>query len=288
MIPLARLKRDVLFNQELTKVIDVLKGIAASRFHVLERQLVLFERCFQATAQFLDMVDLQRVSHPFVQARTNTVGALMVTSNAGFLGGLNTQVIAAGVRQAGAGGVLTVVGERGASALRELRREATVFPGIEDATRASLASAVSEHLIRQLLDGACGRLIVVYPRYLSASAQQVTTEVLLPCHEWPPSAQAPPRADVQDVLWESRVEDVVEYVVIQWLGSRLDQLFALSRLAELGARVIHLEGSYQELMRQGKQLKMDYFRARHELIDRSMREIFASQLLSKRSASIEA
>lgn len=286
MIPLTRLKRDVLFNQELTKVIDVLKGIAAARLHVLERQLLLGDRGVKAAASFLEMADLRQVSHPFVRAQTATVGALMVTSNAGFLGGLNTQVVHAALREAGHDGVLTVIGERGATAVKELHRAATVFPGIEDATRTSLAAEVTEQLVRQVLDGACGRLIVAYPRYVSSSSQQVTVEVLLPCGEW--SAPAEREAGGIDALWESRVEDVVEYVVIQWLGARLEQIFALSRLAELGARVLHLEGSYQELMRQGKQLKFQYFRARHEVIDRSMREIFAAQLLSRRLAGIEA
>lgn len=286
MIPLTRLKQDVLFNQELTKVIDVLKGIAAARLHVLERQLRLGDQGAKAVARFLEMADLRQVSHPFVQAQAATAGALIVTSTAGFLGGLNTQVVHAALRDVGNDGVLTVVGERGATAVKELHREATVFPGIEDAARVSLAAEVTEHLIRQVLDRAYGRLIVAYPRYVSSSSQQVTVEVLLPCGEW----SAPVEQDAQgmDVAWESRVEDVVEYVVTQWLGARVEHIFALSRLAELGARVLHLEGSYQELMRQGKQLKFQYFRARHEVIDRSMREIFAAQLLARRLAGIEA
>ena len=279
MIPLTRLKRDVQFNQELTKVIDVLKGIAAARFHVLERQLHLFDRGVNAAAEFVGIADLPRVSHPFAQAQTETVGALIVTSDTGFLGGLNTQVVNAALREVGTGGLLTVVGERGASSVRESRREATVFPGIEDATRTSLAAAVTEHLLRQVLEGACGRLVVAYPRYVSSSSQQVTVEVLLPCSEW--SLPAPQGGGDGEVEWESSVADVVEYVVTQWLGSRLEQIFSLSRLAELAARMIHLEGSYQELMRQGKAIKFQYFRARHEVIDRSMREIFAAQLLSR-------
>ena len=282
MISLVRLKKDVQFNTELTKVVDVLKGIAAARFHVLERQLAVFEQYFEAVQQFLNLVQLDRVAHPFAQSRTPVVGVVMVTSSAGFLGGLNSQVLTAGLRERSAsGGALTVIGDRGASALRDAGIACTAFPGIEDSARLSLALEVRDHLVRQMLSGMCGRLVVVYPKPISFALQRVTTEVLLPCTEW---AVAPP-APAPECLWESSVEDAMEYVVSQWLGYRLDVIFAWSRLSELAARAVHLEGSYQELLRRGKQMRLQYFRARHEVIDRSMREIFAAQLLSKTRAT---
>ena len=282
MIPLIRLKKDVLFNQELTKVVDVLKGIAAAQFHILEKQLMIFERCFTIAAEFAGLIDTDRIDHPFVRAQIPRTAAILVTSDAGFLGGLNTQVVTAGLREAKADGLLTVIGERGAGYLRDLRREATTFPGIEDTTRSALALEVTNHVVRQVLDGACGRLLIAYPHSISFTSQKITVETLLPCSEW--LANAKMDGSVDGVMWESRVDEVLEYIVIQWLTARLSQIFGLSRLAELGARAVHLEGSHQELTRQGKQLKHQYFRARHEVIDRSMREIFASQLLSKHLA----
>jgi len=51
--------------------------------------------------------------------------------------------------------------------------------------------------------------------------------------------------------WESEPADVVAYVVGHWMAHRLEEIFALARLAEFSARAVHLEGSYQELLRQG-------------------------------------
>ena len=277
MIPLTKLKKDVQFNAELTKGIDVMKGIAAARFHVLERQLTLFEPYFKATAAFMTMPEMRHVRHPFTQVFTPAVGVLMITSNEGFLGGLNNQVISQGLREGGPEGVYVVVGERGVNYIRDARRAFTTFPGIVDHDRLSLAVAVRDQLVRHVLAGQCGRVVVVYPKPISFSVQQVTIEPLLPCAAW--EASVPPAAG--PMIWESGPEDVVEYVVGEWISYRLEQLFALSRLAELAARAIHLEGSYQELLRIGKKLRVEYFRARHEVIDRSMREIFAAQLLSR-------
>ncbi|MBI3324643.1 MAG: F0F1 ATP synthase subunit gamma [Candidatus Omnitrophica bacterium] len=276
MVPLIKLKKDVSFNSELTHVVDVLRGIATARYYVLERQLALFEPFFQAAEIILSAVPISQLMHPFVQARSKVTGVVMVTSDAGFLGGLNTQVVNMGLRQA-AGGPLTVIGERGASYLRDLRKACTAFPGIEDASRFALASAVKDHVVGQCLSGECGRVAVVFPKPVSFSVQEVTTEVLLPCSSWVPEGRLSP-----DTIWESSMEEIVEYVVAHWIAHRLDETFALSRLAELAARAVHLENSYQELMRRGKKLRHEYFRARHEVIDRSMREIFSAQLLYRR------
>lgn len=277
MIPLIRLKKDVLFNTELTHVVDVLKGIAAVRFHLLERQQLFFEQYGKTAEEFLTTVDFTKVGHPFIRSSVQRVGVVVVTSDAGFLGGLNSQVVNAGLKQVGTAGFLLVIGERGSNLLRDLHVECETFPGIEESTRTSLALAVRDRIVHHILSGTCGRFLVVYPHPISFTVQKVTLEFLLPLEEWLVKKQT--RMNPAHLIWESRLEDLVEYLVVEWIGSRLEVIFALSRLAELAARAMHLEGSYQELIRQGKQLKLKYFRARHELIDRSMREIFSAQLL---------
>ena len=122
MIPLIKLKKDVQFNSEFTKAVDVMKGIAAARFYVLERQLSLFEQFFQVAAEFLSAVDMRRVTHPFVRPTSQKAALLLITSDAGFHGGLNTQVVNLGLSEADAGCLISVVGERGAGVLRDLRQ----------------------------------------------------------------------------------------------------------------------------------------------------------------------
>jgi len=280
MIPMSKLKKDVQLNVDLTQMVDVLKGIAAGRFSVLQKQLVLFEKYMQMAGDILSIVDLGKVSHPFARPRSDVTGVILVTSDAGFLGGLNARVVQLGLRQAGEVGPVIVIGEKGLNYLRGSGRNITAFPGIDDNQRLALAFAVRDHAIKQIFAGAFGRLAIVYPRPVSYSVQEVTVETFLPCTVWLPPTEPSRRG--MSVIWESRPDDVLEYVVYQWIGCRLDEIFAMSRVAELAARVVHLESSYQELLRQGKQLKLQYFRAQHEVIDRSMREIYAAQLLSKK------
>jgi len=277
MIPLLKLKKEVEFNIELRYIVDALKGIALSRFHILQRQLAVFDRFPGLAGNILSGVSLDKVDHPFVSPATKKTSVLMVTTDAGFLGGLNTQVLTTGLKEGGADGLFSVIGERGANYLHDQHRTCTVFPGIEDRTRAQLSVRIRTHLLEQVLRGECGRLIVIYPKPLSLGLQKITVETMLPCKEWLAVGQE--RLDPSEFIWESRPQDILTYVMTFWIEHRLDAIFAMSRVSELGARVMHLEGSYQELVRQGKKLHHDYFRSRHEIIDRSMREVFASQLL---------
>ncbi len=275
MIPLITLKKDVQFNQEFTKAVDVMKGVAAARFTVLQRQLSLFEPFTKAADDVLGLVDFSLVDHPFAKARPGPTGVVVVTTDAGFLGGLNNNVVNGAVNEGGRDGFYTVIGERGVSALKEHRPRNPVdsFPAIDDLKRQSLATAVQDHVVAQMLQGKIGKLIVVYPRPLSFSSQKVVAEPLLPCASW-----ITPRPDREhvDMLWESHPNDVIEDVITKWLGHRFDEIFALARLSELGARATHLEGSLQELQRMGKKLKHEYHRSRHEIIDRSIREVFSA------------
>ena len=75
------------------------------------------------------------------------------------------------------------------------------------------------------------------------------------------------------------MDDVIEYLVYLWIGQKFYDIFGLSRLAEFAARYVHLEESLHKLKEMDGKLKLQYFRIRHELIDRNMRELFSARLL---------
>lgn len=280
MVPLVRLKKDVQFNGTFTKIVDAMKGIAASKFYVLQRRLTLFEAFSDAAGTILAGMHLQGIDHPFLRRTSEATGVVLVTSDEGFLGGLTAQVVAAGLQEAGPGALVTIIGTQGRNYLEGHAARAVIFPGIVDASRFQAAVAVRDHLVRQVMQGQCGRVVIAYPKAISFAVQQVQVESLIPCTGWIAVAKQP--AQSVGMVWESDPAAIVEYVVTAWLAHRLDEIFAISRLAELSTRAVHLEGSYQELLRQGKKLRYQYLRTRHELIDRSIREISAAALLFHR------
>ena len=172
-----------------------------------------------------------------------------------------------------------MIGERGASYVREAGLSCRMFTSATESGRRALANQVRDYALNQVLSGKLGGLSIVYPRALSFTLQRVELVRALPCQEWFQQGAASGVRSSMPVLMESSTAHVLEYLVWFWLGQRLYEVLGLSRLAELAARSVHLEGSCQELQRRGHKLKLKYFRQRHEIIDRSMRELFAAKAL---------
>ncbi len=276
MPSLTRLKQEMQFNARLAGLLDALKLIAAQQFQILERAFRSNETFFEAIQTIAVACDLRRLSHPFTRS-SGPVGVILVTSDTGLLGGLNQQVVATAIQEfRREPGELIVVGERGLSYVRESGLPHRAFPGVTDSARRTLAQQVRDYVLQQALSGRLGALSIVYPRALSFSIQRVELLRVLPCTEWL-QLTGGPRVPRRPVLSESSRDGLIEYLVWFWLGQRLFEVFGMSRIAELAARSIHLEGSCQELERRGQRLHLRYFRERHEVIDRSMRELFAGR-----------
>jgi len=288
MASLIRLKQDIQFNIRLGGLLEALKLIAAQQFQMLERALRSNPTFFEVIETIAGTFELQRMSHPFTQGG-GPIGVIAVTSDTGLLGGLNQQVVITAVQEyRREPGELMMIGERGAGYVRELGLSCRSFPGVQENNRGTLASQVRDYALNRILSGQLASLTIVFPRALSFSLQRVELLRALPCAEWFRGRAVPRGVRSGPVLLESSFAETVEYLVWLWLGSRLVDVFGMSRLAELAARSVHLEGSSQELQRRRQKLLLRYFRERHEVIDRNLRELFAARSLFNASSQDEA
>ena len=275
---LSSIKKDVEFNKGLYSLIEILKNIAIAQYRSLERKVKPYEKLNMAIDSFFELIKVSEVSHPFLKPKNNSQIVIAITSDAGLLGGLNTRVIAAAINELEkTPGSLVVIGERGKVYAQENNIPFVNFAGIEDEQRHLQAMRLRDYVMDRLLKESIGCLKIVYPRALSLSAQKVEIMPLLPY------ARADKKTISEetrgDIIIESNPGDIVEYLIHLWIGGLLDEIFGLSRLAEFAARFVHLEESSQKLKDMEKTLRLQYFRARHELIDCNMRELFAARML---------
>ncbi len=274
---LVRLKQDIQFNARLGTLLEALKSIAAQQFQALERAFRSHEALFEALGVLIGACRLDNISHPFTRGE-GPVGVIVVTSDTGLLGGLNQQVVATALQEYRRNpGEFIIVGDRGAMYVRERGFACKAFPGVVDSGRRALAAQVRDYALNRALEGRLGALTIVYPRALSFTLQRVELVRALPCGEWYEPMRARVPVPSSPVLLESSPRAMIEYLVWLWLTQKLYEVFGMSRLAELAARSVHLEGSAQELQRRGNQLQRRYFRERREVIDRNMRELFAAR-----------
>lgn len=276
-----QLKEELEMNGNLTELMDVLKGIAASEFWVLSKGKKRFEEFINAFEGFFRFIDFIDVKHPFVKGEGN-LGIIMVTSDEGFMGGLNSRVIGAALAHAGAKDAeLMIIGEQGAGYLSGQGRDFTGFPGIASGECYETAVSFKNHIMKEGLAGKFGRLTLFYPKPLSFMVQTVEQIDLLPCNKIFEQKTEKIR-EWRNVIVESPIDQIIEYLVETWIVQKLFEVFEDSKLAEFSARTLHLEESYQTLIEQSKGLKHQYFRGKHDMVDAEMRDMFSAQIVRKK------
>ena len=277
-----RLKEELELNGDLTELMDVLKGIAVSEFWALSKKMGRFTRFMQAFEGFFQMIDFSTSEHPFTKER-GALGIIMVTSNEGFMGGLNSRVINTALSYRGSENAeLMIVGEQGAIYLESLGRRFVGFPGVITGECFEAAQSLRDYIMTEGRAGKFGKLVLFYPRPLSVMAQKVEVLTILPCVKL---FERKPVETVKNVnpIIESSIDDMVEYLVETWVVQKLFEVFEDSKLAEFSARTVHLEESYQILLDQGKGIRYQYFRGHHELVDAGMRDIYSAQIVRKKA-----
>lgn len=281
MSSIAEAKKELQFNHEFTGLVDILKGISASQFQSLMRKKKKFETFTTSFDGFFKLIDFAKIDSPFVETQSDVTGVVITTSDEGFMGELNTKVIEAALKEAGAGKKkLFVIGHHGFEALKERGLEAVPFPGVEYEKRHEHSLAIKARLIAEVAARNVGRLTITYPYPVSFTVQKPVVVQLLPCAELFQRQEAF-LSDETRVILESDPEKIIQYLVGTWITYRLDEFFEDSKLAEYAAKTIQLEQSHDRLTEQGKVLRYRYFRARRELIDKGTRETFASILLRR-------
>jgi ATP synthase F1 gamma subunit len=314
----SRFKGELRTTTDLMELVDVLKRVALSQYHSLDttRQRMgwtrsetpagdsdlLVERASPSPGSltptrtqgpalslhivlehFFRLIPASQCLHPFLEPPAPPVGIVVVTSDEGFLGGLNSAVVQA-ARSAAQGrpAELMVLGERGKTYFTDLGQPFTHFPGVGEHIAPQGVEALRDHIVTQFLRRTFARVLVVYPRPLSFSHQEVGVVQLLPYERPSPGAGA---AQPTETILEPSAEAIIEYLVKLWLSRKLHEVFWQSRLAELGARAMHLEASFLELSQQRKKQTLQYFRSLHEVTDTSIRETYAGVVARRREAA---
>lgn len=288
---LTELRKELKFNVELVQLIETLKNIAAAQYHMMEKEKERFDQFMDAFSDFFRVVNLVEVENPLVGVASDVLGIVVVTSDSGFMGGLNQGVTRAALDTQGDLAddrvSLVVIGDKGQATFSDQDREFKFFRGIAQDTLYEQAVEIKDYIVREVMEKRMGKVVVAYPKPISFSAQDIDVISILPCAQlFDAAAESEVShrvggkgiiAEARKIIVESSFIDMVEYLAGVWVTSKLFEVFEDSKLAEFSARAMHLEGSFQKLDKELKKLKHQVFKAAHELIDKGMRESFGAR-----------
>ena len=278
MLELTKVKKNIEFNERFKSVLEVMKTIAVSQFHMLERKLNIFEPFDNRLQDFFDSIDTNQISHPFLEGGDEGKAVVAITSDQGLLGGLNTRVVSSAIDLIRPSrDHLIIVGEQGKTFARNGKIPFTAFPGIQDFERHRQALAVRNYLFDKIQTRKFKGIQVVFPHALSLVNQRIEVATLLPLPRETSAAAAD--INLSETILESSLTHMLEFLAYLRVGLRLDDIFGMSRVAEMAARYMRLEESTQKIQEMNRKLKLQYFRLRHASIDQSMRELFSARAL---------
>jgi len=289
MQAIEELKTELRINRELTEIVDALKVIAVTEFRELaEKRKQRYTVFLQAFAGFFRAIDFSSVQHPFAQDSAGKLVLIILSSDERFMGGLNKRVVDTALTYPGADHAeLAVVGIQGGDYLRSLKRQFTSFTDITSKKPYEAALQLRQFILETGLGGQAGRLVLVYPKPISFLVQTVEALPILPCTELLFLEQRQQRRRevgheaASEVLCDSSLTDLIEYLVGTWIAEKLLEVLEDCRQAELSAKAVRLEESYQTLLDTRRKLTHQYHRTHHEQLDKGMRETFSAQIKRK-------
>jgi len=285
MAKLTKLREQLQFNKEIAGVINALKGVAASEFGRLQRERKKFDEFDVYLKRIFQIADIKDFSHAFLDDSSLPANIVLITSDGGFLGKLNVSIINTALEKYKESDKLIVVGKQGVRYIEEKTREFVHLPGISDNVSFEEVERLKDYIIKEILETRAGRTFITYPHFISFAIQEVQTLQLFPCRYLFPEK---PRlednnTEEESVAFEPSFRRMIEELIKIWTGHILYSIFWESKLSEWAARVIHLEGSADEVKRQGRAVRLAFFRALHENSDKNIREIFSSTMALKRT-----
>jgi len=276
MATIREIKDEIQFSSELRGLLEIMKNIAIFKFRSMQKKKQRFLQFSTLLKHFFGMIDLEKTPKFLIDPEQKRAVIVMITSNEGFMGGLNLQVINwACLQQQTPEDEMMIVGERGAQHLRDLGKNFVEYKSAADSEEIyNLAEYLKKDVMLKMASKRFGQVIVVYPNPVSFMVQRVEVLKLLPVAD-----DFKTRQNVNRVaIVESPEEKIVEYLIGEEMLQRFLDILEDSKLAEFSARAIHLEKSSQELLKKEKKLRFQYFRAYHEIIDENTRELFQPRL----------
>ncbi|ALP54270.1 ATP F0F1 synthase subunit gamma [Candidatus Tenderia electrophaga] len=216
--------------------------------------------------------------HPYLQERESVkrVGLIVITSDRGLCGGLNTNLLKTTVnairqwREKGVEVELCLIGQKGINFLKRLgsiRAQAAQLgdaPGIND-----LIGSVKV-MLDAFDDGEIDRIDVVFNEFVNTMTQQPRVDQLLPIqaddtdeeleHHW-------------DYLYEPEAKDVLTDLLVRYVESQVYQGVVENIACEQAARMVAMKAASDNAGELIGDLQLVYNKARQAAITQEISEI---------------
>jgi F-type H+-transporting ATPase subunit gamma len=219
--------------------------------------------------------------HPFVVSRETTrrVGLILVTTDKGLCGGLNTNALRLALNQMKAWGDakievdVCVVGNKGLGFIQRLGANiASQITGLGDAPHMERLIGPVQVMLDAYKEGRIDELHLIYSRFISTMKQEPALRKLLPLN----AEEAVEKAGHHwDYIYEPEAKSVVDSLMVRYIEALIYQAVAENLACEQSARMVAMKAASDNAKSVIDELKLVYNKTRQAAITQELSEIVA-------------
>ncbi len=219
--------------------------------------------------------------HPFVVARDSLrrVGLIIVTTDKGLCGGLNTNALRLGLNKLKAWDDqklevdVCVIGNKGLGFMQRLGANvASQLTGLGDTPHMEKLIGPVQVMLDAYKEGRIDALHLIYSRFISTMKQEPAMKQLLPLtgeeamekseHHW-------------DYIYEPEAHVVVDGLMVRYIEALIYQAVAENMACEQSARMVAMKAASDNAKSVIEELKLVYNKTRQAAITQELSEIVA-------------
>jgi F-type H+-transporting ATPase subunit gamma len=221
-------------------------------------------------------------THPFMQvnAEAKTAGMIVVTTDKGLCGGMNTNVLRLVTNQfkdlqsKGQAAEAVAIGNKGLGFLNRIgAKVVSHVTGLGDTPHLEKLIGPVKVLLDAYAEGRVSAVYLCYTRFINTMKQEAVVQQLLPLsvselqqgeqgHDW-------------DYIYEPDAATVIDELLVRYLESQVYQAVAENMASEQSARMVAMKAATDNAGSVINELKLVYNKTRQAAITKELSEIVA-------------
>jgi F-type H+-transporting ATPase subunit gamma len=269
--------------QNTRKITKAMEMVAASKMRKAQERM-------RAARPYADKVraiaaHLSRATpeyrHPFMteNPQATSAGLILVTTDKGLCGGLNTNVLRAAVQkiktldEQGKQFAYTAIGSKGLAFLT--RNRASVVSQVVhlgDTPHVDKLIGAVKVQLDQYAAGKLSAVYIAYTRFVNTMKQEAVVEQLLPLTAEHFESDATPK-NSWDYIYEPDAQTVVDELLVRYVEALVYQAVAENMASEQSARMVAMKAASDNAKTVISELQLSYNKSRQAAITKELSEI---------------
>ena len=265
------------------KITKAMEMVAASKMHKAQDRMLAarpYSEKIRNIAAHLGEANPEYV-HPFMQVNdAKKVGVIVVTTDKGLCGGMNTnvlRVVTNKLRELQDAGVATdavAIGGKGLGFLNRVGAKVVSHAtGLGDTPHLDKLIGPVKVLLDQYAEGKLSAVYLSYTKFINTMKQESVVEQLLPLSS--DKMQAEKTGASWEYIYEPDAQTVIDELLVRYVESLVYQAVAENMASEQSARMVAMKAATDNAGNVISELKLVYNKTRQAAITTELSEIVA-------------